>query len=219
MLASSQLFINPDKNWIEKGTLTAAYQNIRESRIQRKFGSLDRSYREETVNVFSLNGDFSIPLTEDKTRILSYGFELAYNDVASNSYGKTLNITNHKIDIIGTRHGEKLYEALLSSEEKVASEDLGNYYKIPPDARDLNYKKFVEKGEKVILRTGDYPINDVKWQIFQSGNGQPSLRHIQLSDQTGHQYPGPPTTWARADGTDKYWERRRLYRHHHLSRQ
>jgi len=61
-----------------------------------------------------------------------------------------MKITNHKIDIIGTRHGEKLYEALLSSEEKVASEDLGNYYKIPPDARDLNYKKFVEKGETTI---------------------------------------------------------------------
>ena len=98
LLISSQLLINPDKNWIEKGTFTAAYQNIRESRIQRKFGSLDRSYREETVNVFSLNGDFSIPLTEDKTRTLSYGFELAYNDVQSNSYGKTLNIVNNKID-------------------------------------------------------------------------------------------------------------------------
>ena len=61
-----------------------------------------------------------------------------------------MKITNHKIDIIGTRHGEKLYEALLSSEEKVASEDLGNYYKIPPDARDLNYRKFVEEGETTI---------------------------------------------------------------------
>jgi UDP-glucose 4-epimerase len=61
-----------------------------------------------------------------------------------------MKIPNHKIDIIGTRHGEKLYEALLSREEKVASEDLGNYYKIPPDARDLNYRKFVEEGEKKI---------------------------------------------------------------------
>ncbi|MGB1283781.1 MAG: TonB-dependent receptor domain-containing protein [Polaribacter sp.] len=98
LLISSQLFINPNKNWIEKGTLTVAYQNIKESRIQRKFGSLDRSYRKEKVNVFSLNGDFSIPLTEDKTRVLSYGFEFAYNDVQSNAYGKTLNITNNKID-------------------------------------------------------------------------------------------------------------------------
>jgi UDP-glucose 4-epimerase len=61
-----------------------------------------------------------------------------------------MKITNHKIDTIGTRHGEKLYEALLSTEEKAASEDLGNYYRIPPDARDLNYRKFVEEGEKKI---------------------------------------------------------------------
>jgi UDP-glucose 4-epimerase len=61
-----------------------------------------------------------------------------------------MKITNHKIDTIGTRHGEKLYEALLSTEEKAASEDLGNYYRIPPDARDLNYRKFVEEGEKTI---------------------------------------------------------------------
>ncbi|MEO9570516.1 MAG: TonB-dependent receptor [Polaribacter sp.] len=98
LLISSQLLINPNKNWIENGTITAAYQNIKESRIQRKFGSLDRSYREETVNVFSLNGDFSVSLTEDKKRALSYGFEFAYNDVNSNSYGKTLNIVNGEIN-------------------------------------------------------------------------------------------------------------------------
>lgn len=98
LLISSQLLINPNKNWLESGAITAAYQNIEESRIQRKFGSLDRSYREETVNVFSVNGDFSVPLTEDKTRTLSYGFEFAYNDVNSNSYGKTLNIANGEIN-------------------------------------------------------------------------------------------------------------------------
>ncbi len=96
-LLSTQLLINPDKNWLESGTITTAYQNIQESRIQRKFGSLDRSYREETVNIFSVNGDFSVPITEDKTRILSYGFEVAYNDVGSNSYGKTLDILNNEI--------------------------------------------------------------------------------------------------------------------------
>mgnify|MGYP000598535901 CR=1 FL=1 len=52
LLISSQLLINPNKNWVESGAITVAYQNIKESRIQRKFGSLDRSYREEKVNVF-----------------------------------------------------------------------------------------------------------------------------------------------------------------------
>ena len=92
------MLINPTKNWLESGTITAAYQNIQESRIQRKFGSLERSYREENVDVFSVNGDFSVPLTQDKTRILSYGFEFAYNDVNSNSYGKELNVINGEIN-------------------------------------------------------------------------------------------------------------------------
>ena len=49
----------------------------------------------------------------------------------------------HEVRVIGTRHGEKLYEALLSREEMVAAEDLGSYYRVPPDLRVLNYGKFV----------------------------------------------------------------------------
>ncbi|WP_405563218.1 TonB-dependent receptor domain-containing protein [Polaribacter sp. Asnod6-C07] len=98
LLISSQLLINPNKNWLESGSITTAYQNIKESRIQRKFGSLERSYREETVNVFSVNGDFSVPIDVDKTRIFSYGFEVAHNDLESNSYGKTLNIVDGEIN-------------------------------------------------------------------------------------------------------------------------
>ena len=97
-LASTQLILNPSKSWLESGVITAAYQNLEESRIQRKFGSLNRFYREEAVDVFSLNGDFSIALTADKRRTLSYGFEFAYNDVNSNAYGKELNIVNGEID-------------------------------------------------------------------------------------------------------------------------
>jgi len=63
---------------------------------------------------------------------------------------------NHEVRIIGTRHGEKLYEALLSREEMVAAEDLGDYYRVPPDLRDLNYGKFVEQGETKISEATDY---------------------------------------------------------------
>lgn len=62
----------------------------------------------------------------------------------------------HKVDVIGTRHGEKLYETLLSREEMAAAEDLGAYYRIPPDLRDLNYSKFVEEGEAKISTFDDY---------------------------------------------------------------
>jgi len=62
----------------------------------------------------------------------------------------------HKVRVIGTRHGEKLYEVLLSREEMVAAEDLGGYYRVPPDLRDLNYGKFVEQGEVKISEGTDY---------------------------------------------------------------
>lgn len=62
----------------------------------------------------------------------------------------------HPVNIIGTRHGEKLFEALLSREEMACAEDLGGYFRIPPDLRDLNYAKFVELGEEKISRTEDY---------------------------------------------------------------
>ncbi|MGO4323126.1 polysaccharide biosynthesis protein [Pseudomonas sp. KB_12] len=63
---------------------------------------------------------------------------------------------DHPIQIIGTRHGEKLYEALLSREEMACAEDMGVYFRVPPDLRDLNYSKFVELGEEKISRTEDY---------------------------------------------------------------
>jgi UDP-glucose 4-epimerase len=59
-----------------------------------------------------------------------------------------LNRPGHDIRELGTRHGEKLYESLLTREELACAEDLGNYYRIPPDGRDLNYEKFVEQGER-----------------------------------------------------------------------
>ncbi|MDO9145877.1 MULTISPECIES: polysaccharide biosynthesis protein [Comamonadaceae] len=67
-----------------------------------------------------------------------------------------LNVPAHQVNTIGTRHGEKLYEALLSREEMVAAQDLGNYYRVPPDLRDLNYSKFVEQGEQKISQAEDY---------------------------------------------------------------
>ncbi len=62
----------------------------------------------------------------------------------------------YEVRVIGTRHGEKLYEALLSREEMVAAEDLGGYFRVPPDLRDLNYGKFVEQGEVKISEATDY---------------------------------------------------------------
>lgn len=63
---------------------------------------------------------------------------------------------DHPIKIIGTRHGEKLHEALLGREEHAVAQDLGDYYRVPPDGRDLNYEKFVEQGESRLGRGDEY---------------------------------------------------------------
>lgn len=67
-----------------------------------------------------------------------------------------LECPDHPINVMGTRHGEKLYEALLSREEMVAARDLGGYYQVPPDLRDLNYGKYVEQGEIKISEAIEY---------------------------------------------------------------
>jgi UDP-N-acetylglucosamine 4,6-dehydratase/5-epimerase len=61
-----------------------------------------------------------------------------------------------EVRIIGTRHGEKLYESLISREEMARCEDLGNYYRIPADTRDLNYNKYFSEGQKEIADLEDY---------------------------------------------------------------
>jgi UDP-N-acetylglucosamine 4,6-dehydratase len=59
----------------------------------------------------------------------------------------------HPVREIGTRHGEKLYETLLGREEMACAEDMGDYFRVPPDARDLNYAKFVDQGESRITQS------------------------------------------------------------------
>lgn len=106
---------------------------------------------------------------EDAVDLVLYGFEHGQNgdifvqkapaatiEVLAQALLQIMGKPEHEIRIIGTRHGEKLYEALLSREELVAAQDLGGYYRVPPDLRDLNYGKFVEEGESRISVAEDY---------------------------------------------------------------
>lgn len=70
--------------------------------------------------------------------------------------------TNTKIRIIGTRHGEKLYETLVTREEMVKHIDMGSYYRIPADTRDLNYNKYFEEGEQKISKLEDYHSHNTR---------------------------------------------------------
>ena len=69
---------------------------------------------------------------------------------------------DNEVKIIGTRHGEKLYESLVSREEMARAEDLGSYYRIPADSRDLNYAKYFVEGETAISGIDDYTSHNTK---------------------------------------------------------
>jgi UDP-N-acetylglucosamine 4,6-dehydratase len=77
-------------------------------------------------------------------------------EVLAKALCEILGTPDHVINTIGTRHGEKLFEVLLSREEMASCEDLGDYFRVPPDLRDLNYGKFIDAGEEKISHAVDY---------------------------------------------------------------
>jgi UDP-N-acetylglucosamine 4,6-dehydratase len=103
---------------------------------------------------------------DDAVDLVLYAFEHGNNgdifvqkapaatvDVLTQAILALMGKPDHEVRCIGTRHGEKLYEALLSREEMACAEDLGDYFRVPPDGRDLNYAKFVEQGEQRLTQS------------------------------------------------------------------
>jgi UDP-glucose 4-epimerase len=70
--------------------------------------------------------------------------------------------SRQSINIIGTRHGEKLFESLLSREEMVKAIDLGSYYRVPMDSRDLNYGKYFVSGSERVSEVEDYTSHNTQ---------------------------------------------------------
>ncbi|RZG76951.1 nucleoside-diphosphate sugar epimerase/dehydratase [Acinetobacter sp. WCHAc060025] len=77
-------------------------------------------------------------------------------DTLARAVTQLLDKQDHAINVIGTRHGEKAFEALLSREEKACAEDLGDYFRVPADQRDLNYEKYIEDGNTKVVEYEDY---------------------------------------------------------------
>lgn len=77
-------------------------------------------------------------------------------DVLARAVAGVLGVNEPEINIIGTRHGEKLHETLLSREEMIKATDQGDYYRVPLDVRDLNYGSFVEHGDTATSDADDY---------------------------------------------------------------
>ena len=77
-------------------------------------------------------------------------------ELLAHTMKKILGVPNHEVETIGTRHGEKLYETLLTKEEMVKAIDMERYYRIPADTRDLNYNQFFEEGKEVVTEASEY---------------------------------------------------------------
>jgi UDP-glucose 4-epimerase len=77
-------------------------------------------------------------------------------ELLANTIKDIIGRPKHAVKTIGTRHGEKLYETLLTKEEMVKAIDMGEYFRIPADTRDLNYNKFFEEGENVLTEAGEF---------------------------------------------------------------
>ena len=77
-------------------------------------------------------------------------------EVLTQSIIAMINKPEHQVNVIGTRHGEKLFEALCSREEMLVAQDQGEYYRIPADNRDLNYSQYTDEGEKDLSVVEDY---------------------------------------------------------------
>lgn len=106
---------------------------------------------------------------EDAVDLVLYAFENGQNgdifvqkapaatiETLAKALMSLLKLDDYPISIMGTRHGEKAYEALLSREELINAQDQGEYYRIPADHRDLNYGKYVENGNLAISESEDY---------------------------------------------------------------
>ena len=75
---------------------------------------------------------------------------------------KELFDADNEMKVIGTRHGEKSYETLLTREEKSVANDMGNFYRIPADKRDLNYDKYFVEGDQMLALDDEYNSNNTE---------------------------------------------------------
>jgi UDP-N-acetylglucosamine 4,6-dehydratase/5-epimerase len=155
-----------DKNMVVCGT---RYGNVMASRGSVIPLLIDQLQNGKSFTLTDPNMTRFMMTLDDAVELVLYAFENGSNgdifvqkapaatiDVLAKAILDLFNKKEHPIEIIGTRHGEKLYETLLSREEMVSAEDRGDYYRVPPDLRDLNYGKFVEEGEKKISISEDY---------------------------------------------------------------
>ena len=166
-----KVMVAKSRNLDNTGTVICGtrYGNVMASRGSVIPLFVDQILANKPITITDPNMTRFMMTLDDAVDLVLYAFEHGQNgdifvqkapaatiEVLTQALIEILDKPNHEIRLIGTRHGEKLYEALLSREEMLAAEDKGDYYRVPPDLRDLNYSKFVEQGDTAIATSEDY---------------------------------------------------------------
>ena len=157
--------VDPDKTVIS----ATRYGNVMASRGSVIPLFLRQIINEQPLTVTDPNMTRFMMTLNDAVDLVLHAFEHGKNgdifvqkapaatiDVLVKALLQITNKSDHRVNVIGTRHGEKLYEALCSREEMFVAENQGSYYRIPSDNRDLNYSKYNEKGEQDLSVIEDY---------------------------------------------------------------
>ncbi|HOQ43284.1 MAG TPA: polysaccharide biosynthesis protein [Smithellaceae bacterium] len=161
----------------EDGTTTICctrYGNVMASRGSVIPLWIDQIKNKQDITITDPNMTRFMMTLDDAVDLVLYAFENGVNGdlFVQKSPAATLDVlakalielyqVKTKIRIIGTRHGEKLYESLVTREEMAKAEDLENYYRIPCDGRDLNYDKYFIEGEEKITAFEDYHSHNTR---------------------------------------------------------
>ncbi len=136
---------------------------------------VDQVARDEPITITDPAMTRFMMTLEEAVELVLYAFEHGHNGdifvqkspaaslaVLAEAVLGALGRPDHPVREIGTRHGEKLFETLLSREEYAAAQDLGDYFRVPPDDRDLNYSKYFEVGEPRITRAAEYTSHNTR---------------------------------------------------------
>lgn len=180
------------KALMEKVAIAASRNTTKTTVCLTRYGNVMAS-RGSVIPVFlnQINNNLPITITDPKmtrflmsldeaVKLVLFAFEngnsgdLFVNKAPASTIGclaqaiKELCKSDAEIKIIGTRHGEKLYETLCTREEMMKAEDMGDFYRVPADNRDLNYAKYFSKGEEDLALTDDYNSHNTKQQSVDS---------------------------------------------------
>jgi len=171
-----KLFVARSRNLIETDTIICGtrYGNVMASRGSVIPLFMEQIHQNKPLTVTNPDMTRFMMTLEDAVNLVLYAFQngeqgdIFVQKAPASTIGdlalamKAIYGVSNEVKVIGTRHGEKLYETLVSQEEMVKTIDMGDYFKIPADNRDLNYEQYFEKGNELVSKMTEYHSHNTK---------------------------------------------------------